>query len=325
MKTTVLAAYLIGALVMAYSGFGAAQAAEKVYRIGYLSASAINNTFREALQSLGYIEGKNLVFEYRQAKTTEQYQGLAEDLVRLKVDLILTVGVSATRESKKATTAIPIVMGNSSADPVLSGLIQSLARPGGNVTGVFDLLPNLAGKRIELLKETFPNLSRIAHIAPDPPGKNSVGPAHFKKTVPAARAFGIAVENVKIKRPEDIEGAFEAVAKSGVEAAVLVGVSFFIPYRKRIVEAATNYRLPIIYTHSSWVSSGGLMAYTTSPVRRWRRAAELIDQIFRGRSPAEIPAEQPTTYVLAVNLKAAKSLGITVPPTILSRANVVIE
>jgi len=301
------------------------QDAEKVYRIGYLTASSIHPAFRPRLRELGYIEGRNLTFVYRQAKTTEQYFGLAKELVGLKVDLILTVGVGATRETKKATRTIPIVMGNASADPVRHGLIDSLARPGGNVTGVIDLLPDLAGKRLEMLKEMFPSISRIAHVAPNPPGLNSVGRAHLRATVAAARKLGIRVLAVKVAHPDDLERVFRSLAEGNAEAVIVVGVSFFIPYRKRIVDLAAKYRLPTMHTHTRWVPLGGLLSYTTDPNLRYRRAAEYVDQIFRGKKPADLPVEQPKKYVLELNLKTARALGIKLPRSILLRATEMIE
>ncbi len=316
------------ALVFAISGaaFPApAQQAGKVYRIGYLTASNINSSFRQGLRELGYIEGKNLTFVYRQAKTTAQYFGLAKELVRLKVDLILTVGVGATRETRKATSTIPIVMGNSSADPVRQGLIDSLARPGGNVTGVFDLLPDLAGKRVELLKEIFPKLSRIAHLAPNPPGLNSVGPAHLKATLVAAHVLGVRVQALKVGSPDDLERAFRTAADGNAEAVIIVGVSFFIRQRQRILDLAAKYRLPTMHTHGKWVAAGGLIAYTTDSSLRYRRAAQYVDKILKGAKPADLPVEQPTKYLLEVNLKTAKALGITMPRSILLRATKLIE
>ena len=320
-----LMAALLGLVVTAHPGFNSAQAAEKVYRIGYLAPSAIYKPFRQALHDLGYVEGRNLKFEFRQARTNVQYKGLAEELVRLNVDLIVAVGVRAVQEAKMATRTIPIVMANASADPVKQGLIESLARPGGNVTGVFDLLPDLAGKRVALLKEVFPKLSRIAQIAPNPPGGTAVGPAHLRATLEAARKLGIEVQDINVRRPEDLEDVFRTMAGSGVEAAVLVGVSFFVSHRNRIVQLAAKYRLPVIYTHLRWVPAGGLMAYTTDGDERLRRAAKHVDMILNGKNPAEIPAEQPTRYVLEVNLKTARALGIAVPPSILFRANRIIE
>ena len=325
MNRMIIITCVLAATLITNSGSGNAQPANKVFRIGFLSASAINPAFRQRLRTLGYVEGKNLTFVFRQAKTTEQYFGLAKELVRLNVDLILAVGVGAVRESKKATRSIPIVMGNSSADPVRNGLIDSLAKPGGNVTGVFDLLPDLAGKRVALLKEMFPNLSRIAHIAPDPPGTNVVGPAHLKAAVAAAGVLGVRVQDVKVARPDNLEESFRTVAEGDAEAVIVVAVSFFIPYRKRIVDLAAKYRLPTMYTHPRWVPLGGLISYTTDGDARIRRAAEYVDQILKGKKPEDLPVEQPKKYLLELNLKTAKALGITIPQTIMLQANTVVD
>jgi len=298
-----------------------AQQAGKVYRIGWLSASAINAAFRQAIREFGYVEGKNLVFEYRQARRPEDYSRLARELVAFKPDLLITVGVSATRAAKEATSNIPIVMGNSSADPVLQGFVDSLSRPGGNVTGVFDLLPDLAGKRVEILKEVFPKLARIAHISYDGP----VGKAHLKRVQDAARQRDIKVDAQIVKNPDDLESAFRDSAAQGNDAAIVVGVSFFIPNRLRIIDLAARYRLPVIYTHRDWVSNGGFIAYTTDSQARYRRAAWYVDQIFKGATPAELPVEQPRIFLLEINLRTAKALGITVPSSLLLRADQVIE
>jgi putative ABC transport system substrate-binding protein len=288
-----------------------AQEARKVYRIGWLSASAINTAFRQTIRELGYVEGKNLIFEYRQARRTRDYSRLARELVTLKPDLLFTVGVSATRAAKDATSKIPIVMGNSSADPVRQGLIDSLSNPGGNVTGVFDLLPDLAGKRVEILTEVFPKLARIAHISPDGP----VGRAHLKRVQDAARERDIKVNAQIVKSPDDLESAFRDAA----------GVSFFIPNRPRIIDLAARYRLPVIYTHRDWVSNGGFIAYTTDSQARYSRAAWYVDQIFKGATPAALPVEQPRKFLLEINLRTARALGITIPSSILLRADEVIE
>lgn len=298
-----------------------AQQAGKVYRIGWLSASAINAAFRQTIREFGYVEGKNLVFEYRQARRPEDYSRLARELVAFKPDLLITVGVSATRAAKEATSNIPIVMGNSSADPVLQGFVDSLSRPGGNVTGVFDLLPDLAGKRVEILKEVFPKLARIAHISYDGP----VGKAHLKRVQDAARQRDIKVDAQIVKNPDDLESAFRDSAAQGNDAAIVVGVSFFIPNRLRIIDLAARYRLPVIYTHRDWVSNGGFIAYTTDSQARYRRAAWYVDQIFKGATPAELPVEQPRIFLLEINLRTAKALGITVPSSLLLRADQVIE
>ena len=318
-----VAVFAVAFAVLASAHPAAAQQAEKVWRIGYLTpAPYIWPTFREGLRELGYVEGKNLTIEFRQRKRSDPYLVLAEELVRLKVDLILAVGRGATRAAMQATSTIPIVMGNSSVDPVRHGLIDSLARPGGNVTGVIDLLPNLAGTRLEILKEIFPKLSRIAHLSPD---TGVVGPDHLKATEVAARAFGVRVLAPKVDGPDDLESAFRAAADGGAEALIVVGVSFFIPHRPRIVKLEAKYRLPTMHTHTRWVQLGGLVSYTTDVNVRYRRAAQYVDKILHGAKPADLPVEQPTKFNLEINLKAAKALGITFPPSILLQATKVIE
>ena len=302
-----------------------AQQTAKVYRIGYIGPNRINPAFRQGLSELGYVEGRNLAFEFRAGWRDELNKGHAEELVAIKVDLILSVGASATRAAKQATSRIPIVMGNFSADPVEQGLIDSLARPGGNVTGVFDLLPDLAGKRLELLKEIFPNLSRVSHFSPGP----QLGPdgqAHLKEMQTAARAFGVQVQTLTVDGFDDLlERPFQAAVERGAEAGIIVGVGFIVRYRKEIINLAAKYRLPTMHTHRGWVPLGGLISYTTDPSARYRRAAWYVDRIFKGAKPADLPVEQPTKYLLEVNLKTAKALGITIPPSILLRATDVIE
>ena len=317
-------AFLVTALAFVLATYPAvAQRAGKVWRIGYLTPSPyIWPTFRSGLRALGYVEGKNLTFEFRQRKRTDPYLVLAKELVALKVDVILVVGVGAARAAKQATRTIPIVMGNSSADPVRHGLIDSLARPGGNVTGVIDILPDLAGKRVELLKEIFPKLSRIAHLAP---GSSVVGPDHLEATQAAAGAMGVRVQALKVRSADDLESAVRAAAEGGAEALIVVGISFFIPHRPRIVKLAAKYRLPTMHTHTRWVQLGGLISYTTDVDVRYRRAARYVDKIFKGAKPADLPVEQPTKFNLEINLKTARALGITIPPSILLRATEVIE
>ncbi len=321
MKRTIAIALSLALALLAAPTIAYAQQAGKVYRIGYLAPNRINPAFPQGLRELGYIEGQNLILEFRRGIGIKQYLGLAKELVDLKVDLILSVGVSATRAAKQATSTIPIVMGNSSADPVQQGLIDSLARPGGNVTGVFDLLPDLAGKRLGLLKEMFPKLSRIAHLG----APTAVGLAHLKETRAAARKLGVRVQDLKVASPDDLESAFRSATAGGAEAAIVVGVNFFIPHRKRIVKLEAKYRLPTMHTHRGWVPQGGLITYTTDSRVRYRRAAAFVDKIFKGAKPADLPVEQPTKFLLQINLKTAKALGITVPPSILLRATEVIE
>jgi putative ABC transport system substrate-binding protein len=314
-------------LVILVSAISAhAQQEGKVWRIGYLTpAPYIWPTFRSGLRELGYVAGKNFTIEFRQRKRPKTYVVLAKELVALKVDVILAVGAGAARAAKQVTTTIPIVMGNSSTDPVRQGLIDSLARPGGNVTGMIDLLPDLAGKRVELLKEIFPKLSRIAHLGTGGSGSR-VTAAHLKKTLTAARGLGVQVQALNVKSPGDLESAFRAASEGGAEAAIVVGVGFFIPHRPRIVKLAAKYRLPTMHTHTArWVRLGGLIGYATDVNLRYRRAAQYVDKIFKGAKPADLPVQQARKFSLEINLKTAKALGIKVPPSILLRATEVIE
>lgn len=300
-----------------------AQQPEKVWRIGYLTPSKIvAPTFRQGLRKLGYVEGKNVTIEFRQGKRNSQYLALAEELVRLNVDLILAVGIAASSAAKKATRTIPIVMGNSSTDPVRFGLIDSMARPGGNVTGVIDLLPDLAAKRLEILKEIFPKLSRVGHLYPT---TSISGPAHMKALETAAPALGVSVRALRVSAPGDLERAFRAAADGGAEALIVVGVSFFIPNRPKIVKLAAKHQLPAIYTHANWLPAGGLISYSTDSKERYHRATQYVDRIFKGTKPADLPVQQASKFILGINLKTAKALGITIPPGVLLRATKVIE
>ncbi len=300
-----------------------AQETGKVYRIGYLSVSPVHRVLRQRLRELGYIEGQNLVIEWRSAKgKRDLYPELAAELVRLKVDLIFTVGPHATRAAKQATSTIPIVMGNASVDPVRHGLVASLARPGGNITGLFDLMPDLAGKRLELLKEAFPKVSRVGHLSilGNPPGV-----AHLKETEAVARALGVRVQALEVRGPDDLENAFRAAVEGGTEALIVVGVGFIISHRQRIIDFEIKSRLPAMHTHRGWVPAGGLMSYRTNNLERYRRAAMYVDRILKGTKPADLPVERPTKFVFEINLKTAKEIGVTIPQSILYRADKVIK
>ena len=314
--------FALCAMLFALSFPAQAQQTGKVYRIGFLSSSRANRAFGQGLRELGYVEGKNLTYKYRQTKRSEQYLGLAEELVRLKVDLILAVGIGATRAAKQATSTIPIVMGNFSGDPVRDGVIASLARPGGNITGVFDIMSDLAGKRLELLKETFPKLSRVAHLSHRGPGP---GVAHLKEIEAAGRALGVRIQALEVPGPDDLESAFQAAVEGGADALMVVGVSFFIPHRQRIVDLEVKYRLPAMHTHRGWVPAGGLMSYRTNNLERYRRAATYVDRILKGTKPADLPVERVTKFVFEINLKTAKQIGVTIPPEILLRATKMIK
>jgi putative ABC transport system substrate-binding protein len=314
--------WLLATVLLSTASHAGAQQPKKVYRIGYLGVSPINEDFRERLRELGYVEGKNLAIEARLAKNIQQFSALAADLVRLNVDCILAVGVGATREAKNATATIPVVMGNSSDDPVQQGLVDSLARPGGNVPGVTDMLSDIAGKRLELLKETVPTLSRVAHFSPAP---TSVGPAHLKATEAAAVALGVQLQALEVTAPNDLEKAFRIAREGGSEAAIVVGVSFFIPHHKRIIDLEIKHRLPAMHTHEGWVPAGGLMTYTTDGAARYRRAAEYVVKILQGTKPADLPIERPIKFRFMINLKTAKQIGLTIPPNVLVRADRVIR
>jgi putative tryptophan/tyrosine transport system substrate-binding protein len=312
--------FAICALLFALPVCAEAQQPEKVYRIGYLGPSLVDESFRQGLRDLGYIEGKNLVIEYRRGP--ERYPGLAAELVRLKSDCILAVGIGAIRAAKQATDTIPIVMGNASDDPVQHGLVASLARPGGNITGLIDMLPDLAGKRLELLKETFPKLSRVGHLSArdTPPGI-----AHRKEVETVGRALGIRVQALEVPGPDGLENAFRAAIEGRAEALIIVGVNFFIPHRSRIIDLELKNRLPAMHTHVSWVTAGGLMSYTTNQAERYRRAATYVDKVLKGTKPADLPVERPTKFELLINLKAAKQIGLTISPNVLARADKVIR
>ena len=238
------------------------------------------------------------------------------------MDLILAVGTVATRAAKQATSTIPIVMGNASVDPVRHGLVASLARPGGNVTGIVDIMQDLAGKRLELLKETFPKVSRVGHLSirGNPPGV-----AHLKETEAAGRALGVLIQALEVLGPDDLESAFKAAVEGVADALIVVGTNFFSTHRQRIVNLDVKNRLPVMHTHRRWVPAGGLMTYRTNNLERYRRAATYVDRILKGTKPADLPVERVTKFVFEINLKTAKQIGVMIPPEILLQATKVIK
>jgi putative ABC transport system substrate-binding protein len=305
-----------------------AQPPGKIYRIGVLETrspglNAANlDAFRQGLRALGYAEGQNLVIEYRSSDgRDERFQGLASELVRLNVDLILTRGTPAALAAKNATRTTPVVMA-ASGDPVSSGIVASLAHPGGNVTGLSSLIPELNAKRVELLKEVVPNITRIAAILNM---GNPVVPAQWDVIAETARSFGIQPHLLDVRRPGDLRGAFDAAAKQRAEALV-VGVDGVTQGNLRLIaDLVAQQRLPSIYGAREYVNFGGLMAYGASDQHMYRRAATFVDRIFKGTKPADLPVEQPTKFELAVNLKTAKALGLTIPQSVLLRADEVIH
>jgi putative ABC transport system substrate-binding protein len=305
--------------------FAEAQQPTKVPRIGFLAAispaaiSARIEAFRQGLNELGYIEGKNIVIEWRSAEA-DRVPGLAAELVRLKVDVIVTAGPLSTRPAEGATKTIPIVMAQDD-DPVGNGFVASLARPGGNITGLASLSPELSGKQLELLKEIVPKLSRMAVLGSSTRPGNAQS---LRETELAAGAFGVKLQYLDVLGPKDIDTAFREAGIARADA-VLMLVATGVPQRKQVVELAVKSRLPVISGRPELVEAGGLMTYGASINDLYRRAATYVDKILKGAKPADLPIEQPTKFELVINLKTAKHIGLTIPPNVLARADRVIK
>jgi putative ABC transport system substrate-binding protein len=284
--------------------------------------SARIEAFRQGLRELGYVEGKNIVIEWRSTEDKpDRLPALATELVSLKVDVIVTGGPSATRAAKGATSTIPIVM-STDPDPVANGFVASLARPGGNITGLATLAPELSGKRLELLKETVPKLSRVAVFGTSTTPGNA---QNIKETELAARAFGLQLQSLDVRAPKDMETAFRAAGKARAESIIVLSGPMVNSHRSQIVDLAVKSRLPAIYPWPEYVEDGGLMSYGPSLTDLNRRAATYVDKILKGRKPADLPVEQPIKFEFIVNLKAAKQIGLTIPPNVLVRADRVIR
>jgi len=278
--------------------------------------------FRQGLRDVGYVEGKNIVIEYRYAQRKfDRLPALAAELVRLKVDVIVTSASRETRAAKETTSTIPIVMTND-ADPVATGIVASLARPGGNITGLSTLSPELSGKRLELLKEIVPKLSRVAVL------RSSISPGNMdtlREVETAAQELKIKLQYLDVLNPNDIETAFRAAGKELADAVIVLSDSILTSQRRQIIDLAVKSRLPASYPRPEFVESGGLMTYGVSLVDNYRRAATYVDKILKGANPADLPVEQPTKFELIVNLKAAKQIDLTIPPGVLARADRVIK
>jgi putative ABC transport system substrate-binding protein len=299
-----------------------AQPAGKVYRIGFLRAGEpprlFIEEFRQGLRELGYVEGQNLIIEFR-IGTLDQLPQLAEELVRSKVDVILASASSAGIAAKNATTTVPIVF-TSLSHPVEIGLVKSLARPGGNITGLTVNVSAHAGKRLELLRELVPTLRRVAVLTH--PG-HPTDPVQRKEMEEAARALGLQLNPTAVRSPEDFEAAFKAVGRA--DGLVHIDTPLFTTHRARLAELAAKSRLPAIWAHSTIVEAGGLMSYGTYIPALFRRAAIHVDRVLKGTKPADLPVEQPTKFELVINLKTAKALGVTIPPLLLLQADQLIE
>ena len=319
---------LVTLLLTAAGTFAEAQQPAKVPRIGILfgASSAANagrgEAFRQGLRELGYIEGKNIVIEDRYADgKLDRLPALTAELLRLNMDVVVTAGPAVTRPVKEATNTIPIVMAFDS-DPVGSGFVASLARAGGNITGLSSLSPELTGKRLELLKETVPKLLRVAVLG-NP--ANTATALNFKEAEVAARAYGLQVQSLEVRGPHDLDSVFSSMIKWRADALLPLGDSIIVFHRERIVNFAAKNRLPSMYGDKAWVEAGGLMSYGPDILDSFRRAATYVDKILKGTKPADLPVEQPTKFEFIINLKAAKQIGLSIPPNVLVRADRVIK
>jgi putative ABC transport system substrate-binding protein len=327
-KLTVLA---LCPMLLAFCFAAEAQQPGKIFRIGILAPSTASGSavlweaLRQELSKLGWIEGKNIAIEYRFSEgKTERLPELAAELVRLKVDLIVVAGTPTAFAAKNATTAIPIVMLNI-PDPVGLGLVASLARPGGNVTGLAALAPELNTKRLEILKDAVPKLARVGLLR-RPEGVNVGQDLQLKEFRLAALALKLKLEEIDTQLDaKGLENAFQTAKQKQVDAIMTTALRTFNAERKRIVELAGKYRLPASYPNKLFVDEGGLMSYGEDPTDQYRRAAVYVDKILKGAKPADLPVQQATKFEFVINLKAAKQIGLTIPPRVLERANQVIR
>ena len=278
--------------------------------------------FRQGLKDLGYVEGKNIIIEYRYANGTGRLAEMAAELVRLNLDAFVAETTPAVQAIKNATATAPIIMA-AAADPVGSGLVASLAHPGGNITGLSLILPELAGKRLELLREVLPRVNRVAFRAH---GGNPAHKLFVKEAQDAAAGFGMRIQPLVIGGPEEFEGAFSTITKERAGALVVQPFFVIVPeQRRRIVDLATKHRLPTVSDFMEFADSGGLMSYGPNALDPIRRSAIFVDKILKGAKPPDLPVEQPTKFELVINLKAAKQIGLTIPPNVLARADKLIK
>jgi putative tryptophan/tyrosine transport system substrate-binding protein len=307
-----------------------AQQAAKVPRIGYLETNRaasphLSEAFRQGLRDLGYVEGRNVVIESRDAEGKfERFPALAAELVALKVDVIVVAGTPGTLAAKQATRTLPIVFAAAS-DPVGSGLVTSLARPGGNITGLSLLTPELVGKRLEQLTQAVPGVSRVVVLWQPSGHGEGTDKDMLKGADAAARALGVRLQVVEARGPADFDRAFSDMTRARAGALTVLPSSMFNSERSRLVDLAAKNRLPAVYPWREFVDAGGLMAYGPNLADLYRRAATYVDKILKGAKPGDLPVEQPTKFELVINLKTAKALGLTIPQSLLQRADEVIQ
>ena len=325
-REAIIALVALGAVPLG----AAAQQAVKVHRIGLLAGTLVVGTrtveaFRQGLRDLGYVEGRNLVIEYRDAEgKLERLPALAAELVALKVDLIVAPSTPAVLAARQATGTIPIVF-IGAADAVTSKLVTSLARPGGNVTGLSNVASELVGKRLEQLKQTVPGVSRVAVLWQPGELDERAEKDYLKAAEVAARALGVRLQFVAARGPEDFDRAFSEMTTARAGALMVLPFSMFRNERRRLLDLAAKNRLPAMYPEREYVDAGGLMAYGANLADLFRRAATYVDKILKGAKPGDLPVEQPTKFELVINLKTANALGITIPQSVLLRADKVIE
>src|SRR5215470_2011746 len=318
---------VFGALLLALGSPAEAQEAKKVARIGFLVpasslfATPLVDAFRQGLRELGWVEGQNITFDYRWAEARpDRLSELALELVRLKVDVIVTAGEPATRAAQQATNTIPIVMASSSS-PVEQGLAAGLSRPGGNVTGLSGFVTELNPKRLELLKTAVPPLTRVAVLSYPSSGSAGV----LKELETAARALEVKLQSLEVRGPDDLSSAFGAATKKRAEALIPLRHTVILSQQTEIARLSAKHRLASIFDNSEFVAAGGLMSYGANIADQYRRAATYVDKILKGAKPADLPIEQAMKFELVINLKTAKQIGLTIPPTVLARADKVIK
>ena len=319
---------IVGGLLLAFGLCAEAQQPKKIPRIGYVSNTKTiidprEDAFRQALRDLGYIQGKNILFENRYIEgNVDQVPSLVAELVQLKVDLLVLVQIQSIRTAKEATKTIPIVI-LTTQDPVATGLVAGLAHPGGNITGLTRLTRELSGKRLKLLQDAVPGLSRVAVLRHANDEGGSLG---FREYEAPAHALKIQLQSLEVPgSTPDLEGAFQAAVKGRANALITIRGPVFGLYRKQIADLAIKHRLASMYEGSDYVEGGGLMSYSANDVENFRRAAVYVDKILKGAKPAELPIEQPTKFEFVINLKTAKQIDLTIPPNVVARADRVIK